>query len=105
MKKLLVGKIFGGNHGQLVLDHDHICLYYLTRDFSGLRRYNWQDIYYQLEFSFEPKQWDGSLLDDGVVEVSKCGFRMIYEEDAEELRQTLWNEQSNVTKRGLQLLL
>ncbi|KAK9941555.1 hypothetical protein M0R45_007259 [Rubus argutus] len=38
------------------------------------------------------------------VEVKKCGFRMIYEEDVEQLRQTLW-KQSNVginTKRGLQ---
>ncbi|KAK9942987.1 hypothetical protein M0R45_008620 [Rubus argutus] len=62
---------------------DHIWFLYAHRD-----RYffdNWQDIYYKLEFSFKHYK---DLNEN--VKVKKCGVRMIYEEDAEELRQTLW---------------
>jgi hypothetical protein len=74
---------------------DHIWLLYAHRD-----RYffdNWQDIYYQLEFSFKHYE---SL--NGNVEMKKCAVRMIYEEDAEELRQTIWKQRGINTKRGLQ---
>ncbi|KAK9938498.1 hypothetical protein M0R45_015231 [Rubus argutus] len=90
----------GEVRAQPVLDHDHIWLFYLNRDIYFHNK--WQDIYYQFEFSFALNYWQEN--DAEVVEVKKCGVRMIYEEDAEEVWQTVWKH-SNVginTKRGLQ---
>ncbi|KAL6211884.1 hypothetical protein ACLB2K_017107 [Fragaria x ananassa] len=59
------------------------------------------DIYYELEFSFKPpSQWEGEF-DEGMVQVKKCGVRLINEDDVEELWQTVL-KQTN-TKRGLEL--
>ncbi|KAK9928611.1 hypothetical protein M0R45_025737 [Rubus argutus] len=80
---------------------DHIWLFYLHRDRHSYLGNNWQDIYYQLKFSFN--KWKKN----SAVEVKNCGVRTIYEEDVKELRQILW-KQSNVginTKRGLQQLI
>jgi hypothetical protein len=91
---------FGGKWGQPVWDH--IWLFYVHRD----RYFNneWQDIYSQLEFSFVSRYLKAGT--EQVLQVKKCGVRMIYEEDVEELRQTLLKQQSNArignTKRGLQ---
>ncbi|PRQ22404.1 putative leucine-rich repeat domain, L domain-containing protein [Rosa chinensis] len=79
---------FGEKWGQAVLDH--IWFFYPHRNDYLMRDHAWQDIYYQLEFSFK--------LDWG--QVKKCGLRMVYEEDVDVLWQTLL-KQSN-TKRGLQ---
>ncbi|XP_040365573.1 TMV resistance protein N isoform X2 [Rosa chinensis] len=88
---------FGGKSGQPMSDHIWFGCWYRDHNFHS---HEWQDIYYQLEFSFElvdgEKDMDFFFTEvhsamDG--EVKKCGVRMIYEEDVE--------EQGN-TKRGLQ---
>ncbi|XP_062020673.1 disease resistance protein RUN1-like [Rosa rugosa] len=87
--------VFGGNC-QPVLDH--IWFFSGARDIFS--QHEWQDIYCQLVFSFNINL----DLDEEIVQVQKCGVRMIYEEDADELAETLL-KQSNVginTKRGLQ---
>ncbi|KAM5550148.1 TMV resistance protein N [Rosa sericea] len=81
----------GGKWGQPMLDH--IWFFCAHRDeYSG---HEWQDIYYQLEFSFKLTTYVE------IQQVKKCGVRVIYEEDVEELWQTLL-KQTN-TKRGLGL--
>ncbi|KAM5549906.1 disease resistance protein RUN1-like [Rosa sericea] len=85
---------------------DQIWLSNLHRDFC---KHEWQDIYYRLDFSIEINYIDIEMSEDRriytkVVEVKKCGVRMVYEEDAEEPLETLL-QQSNVgsfTKRRLQ---
>ncbi|PRQ22436.1 hypothetical protein RchiOBHm_Chr6g0250291 [Rosa chinensis] len=78
---------------------DHIYLDYVHRDDAHCPE--WQDIYYQLEFSFKTRLcYSSREMDEEIVQVKKCGVRMVYEEDAEELWQTLL-KQSN-TKSGLQ---
>ncbi|KAK9943808.1 hypothetical protein M0R45_009404 [Rubus argutus] len=93
----------GGEWGPLpVLGHDHIWLFYLHRRHRYFLN-NWQDNYYQLEFSFG--LWSfylDSVIDDGVVEVKKCGVRMIYKEDVEEFGKKLLKQRGINTKRGLQ---
>ncbi|XP_050367155.1 TMV resistance protein N-like [Argentina anserina] len=82
--------LFGERWGEPV--GDHIWFFYLSHD---IIRADFQDIHSQLKFSFEPTL--------KTVRVKKCGVRLVYEEDAEELRQT-YLKQSKNTKRGLQLL-
>ncbi|XP_050367156.1 LOW QUALITY PROTEIN: TMV resistance protein N-like [Argentina anserina] len=81
---------FGERWGQPV--GDHIWFFYLSHD---IFRADFQDIHYRLTFSFNPTL--------KTVRVKKCGVRLVYEEDAEVLRQT-YLKQSKNTKRGLQLL-
>ncbi|XP_024168471.2 disease resistance protein RPV1 isoform X2 [Rosa chinensis] len=77
---------FGGEWGQPVLDH--IWFFCGARDMFS--QYEWQDIYYQLVFLFQPNSWDDDRIKNGeIVQVKKCGVRMVYEEDAEELSETL----------------
>ncbi|XP_062020729.1 TMV resistance protein N-like [Rosa rugosa] len=91
---------FGEKWGQPV--SDHIWLFYVHRDRYFINK--WQDIYSQLEFSFLSRYLKAGI-DEEILQVKKCGVRLIYEKDVEELRQTLW-KQSNVgiknTKRGFQ---
>ncbi|XP_062022547.1 disease resistance protein RPV1-like [Rosa rugosa] len=92
--------VFGGRWGQPVLDH--IWFFYRARDMFS--RHEWQDIYCQPVFSFRPQYWDKRIKIEEFVRVKKCGVRMIYEEDAEELSETLL-KQSNIginTKQCLQ---
>ncbi|KAM5549965.1 TMV resistance protein N-like [Rosa sericea] len=89
--------VFGGEYGQPVLDH--IWFFCGARDMFS--HHEWQDIYCQLVFSFHS---DGPIVNEETVQVKKCGVRMIYEEDAEELSETLF-KQSNIginTKRCFQ---
>ncbi|PRQ22127.1 putative toll-like receptor, P-loop containing nucleoside triphosphate hydrolase [Rosa chinensis] len=76
--------VFGGEWGQPVLDH--IWFFCGARGwFSRLCK----DIYYQLVFLFQPWCWDKQIMIKETVQVKNCGVRMIYEEDAEELSETL----------------
>ncbi|XP_062022451.1 TMV resistance protein N-like [Rosa rugosa] len=89
------GPWFGGKWGQP--ESDHIWLLYAPRDGYCFKN-EWQDIYYHLVFSFD------TLMGEEIVQVKKCGVRMVYEEDVEELWETLL-KQSNIginTKRCLQ---
>ncbi|PRQ22532.1 putative leucine-rich repeat domain, L domain-containing protein [Rosa chinensis] len=86
---------------------DHIWFFYVHRDVRYPKQ-EWQDIYYELVLSFIPfclgppgicalasLQLKDVRIHKEIVQVKKCGVRMVYEEDAE--------EQSNVgtnTKRG-----
>ncbi|PRQ22388.1 hypothetical protein RchiOBHm_Chr6g0249731 [Rosa chinensis] len=87
----------GGKWGEPVVDH--IWFFCAHRD-EYSHQHEWQDIYYQLEFSFKltMDEEDGDAVE--IPQVKKCGVRVIYEEDVEELWQTL-SKQSN-TKRCLQ---
>ncbi|PRQ22432.1 putative toll-like receptor, P-loop containing nucleoside triphosphate hydrolase [Rosa chinensis] len=89
------GILFGGKWGQPV--SDHIWFFYVHRD--EYYKQVWQDIYYELVFSFKSIH-KVEKFGDEIVQVKKCGVRMIYEGDIEELWETLF-KQSN-TKRGLQ---
>ncbi|XP_024163196.2 disease resistance protein RPV1 [Rosa chinensis] len=92
--------VFGGKWGQPVLDH--IWFFYGARD--TFSRQELQDIYCQLVFSFQPGCWDERIKIEEIVRVKKCGVRMIYEGDAEELSETLLKH-SNIginTKQCLQ---
>ncbi|XP_050367153.1 disease resistance protein RPV1-like isoform X2 [Argentina anserina] len=89
--------IFGGKWGQPV--GDHIWFLNTSRDFF---RGDFQDIHYHLKFSLKPFFLPKAPTLE-TVRVKKCGVRVLYEEDVEELRQTLL-KQNNNTKRGLQLL-
>ncbi|PRQ22084.1 putative toll-like receptor, P-loop containing nucleoside triphosphate hydrolase [Rosa chinensis] len=63
---------------------DQIWLSNLHRDFC---KHEWQDIYYRLDFSIQINYIEKSedrRIYTKVVEVKKCGVRMVYEEDAEE---------------------
>ncbi|KAM5549953.1 disease resistance protein RUN1-like [Rosa sericea] len=95
-KDSYVGSIgFGGQWGQPVLDH--IWFFHKARDMFS--QHEWQDIYCQLVFSFKA---DG--INEETLQVKKCGVRMVYQEDAEELSETLL-KQSNIginTKQCLQ---
>ncbi|XP_050367143.1 disease resistance protein RPV1-like [Argentina anserina] len=73
---------------------DHIWFHYVSHDhFKG----DFQDIKYELKFSFE-HNWE-------TVRRKKCGVRVVYEEDAEKIRQTYLKQgMGNNTKRGLQPL-
>ncbi|KAM5563079.1 hypothetical protein ABKV19_017993 [Rosa sericea] len=87
--------------GQPVLDH--IWLSHVPHDDRSCL---WQDIYHQLQlvFSFEPFCGDERIRIEEIVQVKKCGVRMVYEEDVDELWETLL-KQSNIginTKRCLQ---
>ncbi|PRQ22006.1 putative leucine-rich repeat domain, L domain-containing protein [Rosa chinensis] len=93
--------LFGGDRerGQPVLDH--ICFFYGAR--GTFTRYGLRnifcDIYRQLVFSFK-----ACGIKKEFVQVKKCGVRIVYEEDAEELSETLF-KQSNIgmnTKQCLQ---
>ncbi|XP_024162312.1 TMV resistance protein N-like [Rosa chinensis] len=88
--------LFNKKWGQPV--SDHIWFFYVGSTWGRVTE-EWQDIYYQLVFSFESYG-----IDEEILQVKKCGVRMVYEEDAKELWETLL-KQSNVsinTKRGLQ---
>ncbi|XP_040363545.1 TMV resistance protein N isoform X2 [Rosa chinensis] len=90
---------FEGKWAQPVLDH--IWFFYVHRD-DGIGyffKHEWQDIYYQLEFSFKltMKEFGKKV---AIPQMNKCGVRMAYEEDVEEFWQTLL-KQGNI-KRGLQ---
>ncbi|XP_062020079.1 TMV resistance protein N-like isoform X1 [Rosa rugosa] len=79
---------FGGQWGQPV--SDHIWFFCGQRDEDSHLLW-WQEIYqFELDFSIGMK----------FVQVKKCGVRMVYEEDVEELWQTLLKQRN--TKRGLQ---
>ncbi|PRQ22385.1 hypothetical protein RchiOBHm_Chr6g0249691 [Rosa chinensis] len=69
------GTSFGRQWGQPVLDH--IWFFCGHRDYF-IHRLEWQDIYQHLEFSFKFNPGE-------CQQVKKCGVRMIYEEDVEEL--------------------
>ncbi|XP_024163797.1 disease resistance protein RUN1-like [Rosa chinensis] len=74
--------LFEENQGEPVLDH--IWLFYVHRSRYSVQE--WQDIYYQLEFSFKTSMYDvGHEVEIG--QVKKCGVRMVYLEDVEELWQ------------------
>ncbi|KAM5549898.1 hypothetical protein ABKV19_001026 [Rosa sericea] len=92
----------GGEWGQPVLDH--IWFFCGARDMFS-QHDEWQDIYCQLVFSFQPRYFpDGRIMNEEIVRVKKCGVRMIYEEDADELWERLL-KQSNIginTKQCLQ---
>ncbi|XP_062023091.1 TMV resistance protein N-like [Rosa rugosa] len=79
--------VFGGQWGQPVLDH--IWFFCGARDMFS-QQHEWQDIYCQLVLSFKADR-----INEEIVQVKKCGVRMIYEEDAEELSETLF-KQSNI---------
>ncbi|XP_062025341.1 TMV resistance protein N-like [Rosa rugosa] len=89
------GILFGGKWGQPVLDH--IWFFYVHRD--EYHKQVWQDITYELVFSFK-SMYQVEKFGDEIVQVKKCGVRMIYEGDIEEFWETLL-KQSN-TKRSLQ---
>ncbi|XP_040364254.1 TMV resistance protein N isoform X2 [Rosa chinensis] len=94
--------VFGKEWGQPVLDH--ISFFYKPRHQFYLKN-KWSDIYGPLVFSFQPRYCDGNkIMSEETVQVKKCAVRMVYEEDVEELGETLL-KQHNVrinTKRGLQ---
>ncbi|PRQ22422.1 putative leucine-rich repeat domain, L domain-containing protein [Rosa chinensis] len=93
-----IGLAIGGQWGQPVLDH--IWFFYVNRD-GGHYNNEWQDIYHQLQFSFQFYDFEnGQMMNEELVQVKKCGVRMVYEEDVEELWQTLLKQRN--TKRGLQ---
>ncbi|XP_062018724.1 disease resistance protein RUN1-like isoform X1 [Rosa rugosa] len=86
-----------GKWGEPMLDH--IWLFFMHRDTEASTfKHEWQDIYYQLEFAFKFTTADMKKVE--APQVKKCGVRMIYEEDVEELWQTLLKESN--PKRGLQ---
>ncbi|PRQ25526.1 putative TIR domain, P-loop containing nucleoside triphosphate hydrolase [Rosa chinensis] len=101
------GPRFGGKWGQPVLDH--IWLLYVPCDGDCFNN-EWQDIYYHLILSFntdsdeDTDSGEDTDLEEEIVQVKKCGIRMVYEEDVEELWETLL-KQSNIginTKQCLQ---
>ncbi|XP_062025343.1 TMV resistance protein N-like [Rosa rugosa] len=62
---------------------DHIWFFCGHRDGDDYNfDYEWQDIYYQLEFSFTSSFHVGGEMDEQIVRVKKCGVHMVYEEDA-----------------------
>ncbi|PRQ21989.1 putative toll-like receptor, P-loop containing nucleoside triphosphate hydrolase [Rosa chinensis] len=96
-------ELFGEEWGQPVLDH--IWFFCGARDMFS--QHKWQDIYCQLVFSFQQDIYctgGGIVMNEEIFQVKKCGVRMIYEENAEELSETLF-KQSNIgiiTKQCLQ---
>ncbi|KAM5549892.1 TMV resistance protein N [Rosa sericea] len=94
--------VFGEEWGQPVLDH--IFFFYQPSHQFYLQNKS-PDIYGPLVFSFQPHYYDHhKIMSEETVQVKKCGVRMVYEEDVEELWETLL-KQHNVrinTKRGLQ---
>ncbi|PRQ22095.1 putative leucine-rich repeat domain, L domain-containing protein [Rosa chinensis] len=96
-----VGRVFGEEWGQPVLDH--IWFVYVHRRWYS--KQEWQDIHYQLVFSFKTNgRSKKERIDEEIVQVKKCGVRVVCEEDVEELSETLL-KQNNVginIKRGLQ---
>lgn len=88
------GLVFGAEWGQPV--GDHIWFFYKRRDQYSQEL---QDIRYELEFSYKHSNWMGKFHEE-IMQVKKCGVRVVYEDDVKELWQTLL-KQSN-TKRGYQ---
>ncbi|XP_024164932.1 disease resistance protein RUN1 isoform X3 [Rosa chinensis] len=86
---------------QHVLDQpmlDHIWFFYENCD-RVCYAHEWQDIYHHLEFSFKLTMYE-DMHGVEIPQVKKCGVRVIYEEDVEEIWQTLLKESN--PKRGLQ---
>ncbi|XP_040363857.1 TMV resistance protein N isoform X2 [Rosa chinensis] len=86
---------FGEEWGLPVLDHTWFTFLPRVGFFE-----EWQDIYYQLLISFHFCHVDAAIINEEILQVKNCGVRMVYEEDVEELWQTLMKQ--NNTRRGLQ---
>ncbi|XP_062018721.1 TMV resistance protein N-like isoform X1 [Rosa rugosa] len=86
---------FGEEWGLPVLDHTWFTFLPRVGFFE-----EWQDIYYQLLISFHFCHVDAAIINEEILQVKNCGVRMVYEEDVEELWQTLMKQ--NNTRPGLQ---